>query len=187
MPTALENITLFLIQTLFQLYLVVVLLRILLAAVRADFYHPLSQFIITVTNPPLRPLRRLIPMFGRLDTAAVVLALVLKCLELWLLQLLSSSYVMPLVAIPSLAIFELLQTVIRIYIFALIIQAILSWVSPGMYNFQNPTAALLNHLNEPILRPIRQVVPMVGMVDLSPLIAIIGLNVLLILLQSLML
>ncbi len=185
MTHALANVSTFLIQTLFELYLLVLLLRILLAVVHADFYHPLSQFILTVTNPPLRPLRRVFPMLGRLDLAAIVLAVCIKLVELSLLQLLLPVSV-PFLFILPLAIVELLRLLVYIYIFSLIIEAVLSWVNPGMSPYQNPTATLLYQLNAPLLRPIRQIVPTIGMVDLSPLAAIIGLNIVLILLQSLL-
>ena len=71
---ALQNVGVFLVQTLFSLYIGAVLIRFLLALSRANFYNPLSQFLVKITNPVLVPLRRLIPAIGKLDTAAIVLA-----------------------------------------------------------------------------------------------------------------
>jgi YggT family protein len=179
-----SNVTVFLLQTAFSLYIGAVVLRFLLASVQADFYNPLSQFLITITNPLLKPLRRIVPSLGPVDTASVVLALGLKTLELWLLGLLAGLRFAPW-ALLVVAVVQLLELVVYIYVFSIIIQAVLSWVSPGSQHYGNPIASLLYSLNEPLLRPLRQIIPRVGMIDLSPLVAIIGLNVVLIVLKSL--
>jgi YggT family protein len=139
-----------------------------------------------VTNPPVILLRRFIPSIGRLDTSVLLLIIVLKMLEIWLLAWLRG--VTPgLGILLTAAVFQLLQLVIYIYIFSIIIHAILSWITAANPNAgRNPVASLLYSLNRPILDPIRRVMPQTGMVDLSPLVAIIGLNVLLILLRSLL-
>jgi YggT family protein len=179
-----SNVTVFLLQTVFSLYIGAVVLRFLLAWAQADFYNPLSQFLITITNPLLKPLRRIVPSLGPVDTASVVLALGLKTLELWLLGLLAGLRFAPW-ALLVVAVVQLLELVVYIYIFSIIIQAVLSWVSPGSQHYGNPIASLLYSLNEPLLRPLRQIMPQAGMIDLSPLVAIIGLNVVLIVLKSL--
>ena len=176
----LQNVGVFLVESLFSLYIGAVLLRFLLAWARANFYNPLSQFLVKVTNPALVPLRRMIPALGKIDTAAVVLALGLTLLKVWLLAALQgvSAGVGALVVY---SVLELLRTVIWIYIVAMIIQAVMSWVGNS---YGNPLADLLDSLTDPLLRPIRNVIPTVGMIDISPLIAILLLNVMLILLQS---
>ncbi len=179
-----SNVSVFLIHTLFTLYLLVVILRFLLAWVRADFYNPLSQFIVTITNPILIPLRRIVPSIGVVDTASIVLMLVIKLLELWLLSVVSGISI-NLSGMIIVGIFQILELIIYIYIFSIIIQAIMSWVAPSAQHYRNPLASVLYSLNEPLLRPVRRVMPQVGMVDLSPLVVIIGLNVLLIVLKSL--
>ena len=83
MAPALQEALIFIIQTVFQLYLTVVLLRFLLQVARADFYNPISQFIVKATNPPLKPLRRIIPGFGGFDLASLVLALIVQLLAIW--------------------------------------------------------------------------------------------------------
>ena len=183
MGNAFGNVSVFLIHTLFTLYILVVMLRFLLAWVRADFYNPLSQFLVTATNPVLVPLRRFIPSLGSIDTASIVLMLGLKLIELWLLAWIGGvAFNLPLMVV--VAVFQLFELFIYIFIVSIIIQAIMSWVSPGMQYYQSPIGSILHSLNEPLLRPVRRVVPRIGMVDLSPLIAIIGLNVVLILLRS---
>lgn len=177
---ALQNVGVFLVETLFSLYIGAILIRFLLAWSRANFYNPLSQFLVKITNPVLAPLRRLIPAIGKLDTAAIVLALGLMVIKVFLLLGLQGSGANPPVVLIY-SVVELLKMVINIYIFALIIQAVLSWVGNS---YGNPMADILNSLTDPILRPIRNIVPTIGMIDLSPMVAILLLYVVLILLQS---
>lgn len=180
---ALGNALIFLVSMIFTLYIGVVALRLLLALVRADFYNPLSQFIVTVTNPLLRPLRRLIPAIGRIDTAAIMLFLILALLKTGIIVLLAG---MPVLAVPlvAIAVRDLVEIFIYIYIISLIGEAVLSWIAAARGGY-NPIAMLLINLNRPLLAPIRRVIPPIGMVDLSPLFALLVLNALLIVLHSL--
>lgn len=177
---ALQNVSLFLVEVLFSFYIVAILLRFLLAWARANFYNPLSQFLVRITNPVLVPMRRLIPAIGKIDTAAIVLALGLTIIKVFLLMgLAGQNY--DIMSVVIYAISSLLRTIIWIYIFALIVQAIMSWTGNS---YGNPMADLLNSLTTPLLRPIRNVIPDIGMIDLSPMIAILLLNIVLIVLQS---
>ncbi len=166
----LTNPLVFLVQVLFEAYILVVLLRFFLQLTRSDFYNPLSQFIVRVTSPVLIPLRRVIPGVGGMDIAALVLAWALKALELLIVTALSGAF-MPGLAILG-AIPGLVELSINIFLYAIIIQAILSWVNPGHYN---PAASLLHGFTAPILRPVQRVIPPVGGLDLAPMAAIIGL------------
>ena len=169
----------FLLRTLFDLYIVAVALRFLLQWVRADFYNPISQFLIKVTNPPLRPLRRVIPGYAGMDLAALLLMLLLKMLELSLLSLIAGG---PIPALPGLLVIslaEILSLVIWIFIIAVLIQVVLSWVNPGAYN---PATVLLYRLTEPLLAPARRLIPPIGGLDLSPIAVFIFLQLSLILL-----
>ncbi|MEQ8661705.1 MAG: YggT family protein, partial [Gammaproteobacteria bacterium] len=140
--------------------------------VRADFYNPLCQAIVTVTNPPLRPLRRYIPSVGGLDTASIVLLLALQMLNTFLVTL-----VLGLDAAPGgllvVALAELLGKTLWTFIGAIIIQVVLSWVAPGTYN---PLTSIIQALAEPLLGPARRAIPPLGPLDLSPLIVIVGLQ-----------
>ena len=178
----LSHIGVFLVDTLFSLYISVVVIRFLLALARANFYNQLSQFIVKVTNPVLVPLRRVIPTIGKLDTAAVVLALLLIIAKTFLILTLKGSAIgfVPLLVY---AIVELIRTVIWMYIIALLIQAVLSWVGNSNTS-ANPLTGILYSLTNPILNPLRRIVPNIGMVDISPLIAILGLNILLIIVNG---
>lgn len=167
----LTNPLVFLIQTLFGLYILAVLLRFLLQTVRADFYNPISQFLVKATNPPLKILRRIIPGLGGIDLASLILAWALKAIELLLVIAITghaANLFGPLIwAIP-----ELVELVINIFLFAVLIQVILSWVSPGNYN---PASALLYSLTGPIMRPAQKILPPMGGLDLSPMLVMIGL------------
>jgi YggT family protein len=163
----------FLLSTLFQLYITVVMVRFLLQWVRADFYNPVSQFIVKVTNPLLRPLRRLIPGWGGLDIAALLLMLLLQLLSLTLILLLRGHGV-PLGILIPWSVAELVALALNVYIFAIIVQAILSWVNPGHYN---PVSSILYSLTEPLLRPARQLLPPISGIDLSPLLVLLALQV----------
>ena len=165
------NPLVFLIQVLFGLYLLIVLLRFLLQLVRADFYNPISQFIVKATAPLLKPLRAFIPGFGGIDVSSLILAWLVKTLELFLVILISGKgmmFVYPLLmAIPG-----MLAMVINIFLFAILIMVILSWLSPGGYN---PAVGLLYSLTEPLLRPVRKFIPPMGGLDLSPMAVMIAL------------
>ncbi len=163
----------FLITALFDLYILAVMLRFLLQWARADFYNPISQFLVKVTNPPLRPLRRIIPGLGGKDMASVVLMLVLQAVSLWVVIALRGASAGPGTLV-LLSITQLVELALNVFLFSIIIQAILSWVNPGVYN---PVYSLLHQLNEPVLRPVRQLIPPMSGLDLSPLFAILGLQV----------
>jgi YggT family protein len=166
------NAATFLIETLVGLYILIVMLRFLLQLARADFYNPVSQFIVKATQPPLAPLRRLIPGIAGLDLAAVVFMFVLKFAELWLITgLLGMTPQAGGLAILSVA--ELLGLAINVYLFSILIQVIISWVNPGMYN---PIMGLLHSLNEPLLAPARRLIPPISGLDLSPIAVIIVLQ-----------
>lgn len=165
----LTNPVVFLIQTAFSLYILAVMLRFLLQWVRADFYNPLSQFIVKVTNPPLVPLRRILPGAGGLDLAAVILMLALAMLELLIVYSLKGFTPGPVLLLAR-AVAQLIELFLNIFMVTIIIQVVLSWVAPQQYN---PVTVLLHQLNDPLLRPLRRVLPDMGGLDFSPLVALV--------------
>ncbi len=171
-----SQIALFLVETIFSLYIGAIVVRLLLGFARANFNNPLSQFLVKITNPPLVPMRRFIPSIGKVDTSAVVLAFILTFIKVSLLFLIIRGAVMFPESI-LFAVGALIKTVIWVYIIALILQAVISWVGSAQ---GNPVSPLVHSLTNPIVRPIRRFVPLIGMMDLSPLVAILGLNILLI-------
>ncbi len=166
------NAAVFLIKIVFGLYLVAVLLRFLLGWSRADFYNPVSQFLVRVTNPLLVPLRRVIPPLGRVDLASVLLLLGLSMLEFWLVNLVQGLSAAP-AGLAVLAFASLLDLTLRIYLISILIQVVLSWLNPGAYS---PVTALLYSLNEPLLAPARRLLPPISGLDLSPLLVLVALQ-----------
>ena len=168
----LSNAGVFLIQTLFGIYEVIILLRFLLQMVRADFYNPVSQFIVKATNLPLRPLRRIIPGVAGMDMASLLLLLLVILVELLLLSLVADLPMPTLPGLIALALVELLKLVIYVFLFSIFILVILSWVSPGGYN---PVANLVYQITAPLMRPARRLLPPMGGLDLSPMVVMIAL------------
>lgn len=161
----------FLVKVLFGLYATLVVLRFLLQLMRADFYNPVSQVIVKATRPLLNPLRRVIPGVSGLDVASLVLAWLVITFEQIAILALAGAGFKPLAA-ALLAIPELLSLVINIFLFAILIQVIMSWINPGNYN---PVIALINSITEPLLAPVRRRMPDMGGIDLSPMVVMIGL------------
>ncbi|KAB2929680.1 MAG: YggT family protein [Candidatus Contendobacter sp.] len=172
--------TVFLIQTVFGFYILAVMLRFLLQCVRADFYNPLVQFLVRITNPPLLPLRRIIPGYRGLDLASVVLAFALQLVEVLLVALLFERS-LGVGGLLLLTAMELLKLLINIYLWGVIIQAVLSWINPDPYH---PAARVLTQLTAPLLRPARRLLPPISGVDLSPLLVVVALIFLSLLLQD---
>jgi len=173
--------TLFLIQTAFGFYILAVMLRFLLQYVRADFYNPLVQFLVRITNPPLLPLRRIIPGYRGLDLASVVLAVVLQLTEVTLILLINQRLSVEGVLLMTVA--ELFKLLINIYLWGIVIQAVLSWFNPDP---RHPAARLLAQLTDPVLRPVQKRLPPVSGIDLSPMVVIVALIFISLLLQDLL-
>ncbi|SDU29015.1 YggT family protein [Halopseudomonas salegens] len=171
--TGLDSAASYLIQTLGSLYLLVVLLRFILQTVRADFYNPLTQFIVRATAPLLKPLRRVIPGFGGIDFASLLLALVIQAILIGLLLGLAGGGMPGLLQIIVWSLVGITALFVKIFFFALIISVILSWVAPQS---QNPAALIVHQICEPLLAPIRRFLPSMGGLDLSPIFAFIALR-----------
>lgn len=165
--------TAFLVKTLFSLYILAVMLRFLLQLARADFYNPLSQAIVKITDPALRPLRRVIPGLAGIDFSSLVLALLVQIAGICLVYLLYGEPVPNFLLVFLWACVGLMAIVLNIYFFALIIVIILSWVAPHSYN---PMAILVQQLTDPIMRPARSVIPPIGGLDLSPIFIFIAIK-----------
>lgn len=165
-PTYFINPALFLVETLFNLYIFAVLLRFLLQWFDADYYNPISQFVIKVTHPPLRILRKIIPAVRRVDSAALVLMLSLQMLNGYIQFLLQGASI-TLASLGVWAVMQLIELVLNVFFFIIMGSVLLSWLGTPA---RNPGAALLNTLAEPLLAPGRRWFPSVGGFDLSPMI-----------------
>lgn len=177
----LMNAGIYLINLLFGLYLLAVMLRFLLQTIRADFYNPICQFLVTVTNPALKPLRRWVPGYRGIDWPSILLMFLLQAIEICLVALLVSGQIPVAISFPVIIASKLLVLLIYIYIFVIIIQAIISWVQPGSYS---PFTILLYQLSDPLVKPIKRYIPATGGIDWSPFIILILLNLALMLLAK---
>lgn len=160
----------FLINTVFTLYLFVLLVRVLLPAVGADAHNPFCQFIIKLTEPLIAPLQKILPRTGRVDIAAIIILWFFTCVKNWILLglLLGAPIFWPGLAL--LAIAQIFEMLLQFYFFAIIVRVILSWVQPKSYN---PFIVVLLQLTEPLLTPARRMIPPVAGLDLSALVVVI--------------
>jgi YggT family protein len=165
---------LFLVQTVTHLYLLTILFRFVLQQVRADFYNPLSQFIVKVTNPLIVPARRVIPSIGSIDTATLVVLVALQFLVTWvLLEMLGVA-----VTLDTYLLFvalRLIHLTLWLYTISILLYVILSWVAQAAYS---PIAMLLGQVVGPVLRPVRRILPPISGIDLSPLVVLLLLQAL---------
>ena len=169
MPPNVAQALVFIVNAITSLYLLVLLLRFWLPWLRADFRNPLAQGILKLTSPVVIPLRRIVPSFGRLDTATILFAFILQYLTVLLLLLILGSRA-AFVAIAVTAIVKLVILSINLFVYAIFVRIILSWIAPGQVN---PATAIITTLTEPVLRPFRRLLPPLGGFDISPIFAII--------------
>ena len=168
----------FVLNTLLTLVVVVFLLRLLMPIVRADFRNPIGEAVLKVTNPLVLPLRRVIRPGRRFDIASLVALLLVQFVKTVLLLLVRGAPVRPDTVIFA-GLFGLLITVIQFYLFAVLIYALMSW-----FRGAGDAERILGRLCDPLLAPIRRVIPPLGGLDLSALFLMIALQALLILLRS---
>ncbi len=173
----------FLIGTIFNLYAMLLALRFVMQLFRADYYNPLAQFVVKVTDPVIKPVRRIIPSIKGYDTSSLLLAFLVLLVKLVLLKALQTDYLFvagkaPLAdrlsygTLVFVAFVDVIHLLFNVFIYAMIIQAILSWFpNPNTDSIRN----LLSGITEPVLRPIRKYVPPVSGFDLSILIGILAL------------
>ena len=159
----------FLLSTVIELYTMVLLLRVWMQWARVDFYNPFSQFIVKITQPVVGPLRRIIPAMGPLDSASLLLTFVLCVLKAIVLFMVVTFQ--PIIWIAAVLI--LLKTIGQLIFWVLLLMAIMSWVSQG----RSPVEFVLMQLAEPLLRPIRRLLPSMGGIDFSPMILVLRLLV----------
>ena len=170
MGSYLSDTALFLVDTILGIYILLVLLRFLLQLVRADFYNPISQFIVRATNPPLVGLRRFIPGLWGFDLAALVLLIAMEALRISLTAVLLG-HSPRWTGIMFLSLGELAKLAVYTVIFSIFIRALLSWFSNGL---QHPITRLLGSFTDPMLRPVQRILPATGGIDLSPLVVFIA-------------
>lgn len=171
----LNTAAIYVLQTIGSLYLLIILLRFVLQLVRADFYNPLSQFAVRATQPLLKPLRRIIPSLFGLDMSSLILAILVQFLLFALIFLLAVGSVSNPLLLLVWSVIAITSLFLKIFFYALIISVILSWVAPGSHN---PGAELVNQICEPALAPFRKILPNLGGLDISPILAFMVLKLL---------
>jgi YggT family protein len=169
----------FIVRTLLSLVTLVMLLRLLLQLVRADFRNPVCQAVVRLTNWLVLPLRRLLPPIGRIDTASVVAVLLTVFVEIGVVYAMAAGFLPPALTWALEAILELLRTTLWTFFYAILLYVLLSWIGGGYSPFQ----PLLSALAEPVLSPFRRLIPPIAGIDLSPLWASIAIQAILILLK----
>ena len=179
MLNSFSNAGIFLIQSIFDLYIFVLLLRVVLQWVNTDSHNPLFILVARLTNPPLRPICRMIPSLHGIDFAAIILLLGLEMLKIAFLVWLQVNTMPHFIGLIVLAFAELLNQLINIFFYAVIALTILSWISPLAHG---PLVEILIRVSEPLIKPIRGILPSISGLDFSPLILIVGLKLLTILL-----
>lgn len=173
-----NNAAIYLISTLFDLYIAVLMIRVILTVVFANYFDPLTQLITKVTNPVIKPIRKFLPNIGRVETASVVFILLLEIIKFSILIFLTFG-VPNILGVLILSIGDGLKLFLQIFFYAIIVQAILSFIQP-----YSPMNRILQSITQPVLRPFQRFIPLVSGVDLSPIPALITLQMLMLLLTA---
>ena len=167
----------YILMAVLQLYIFVFVIRFLMQWARADFRNPLSQAIVQISNPLVMPLRKVIPGWGGLDMATLASILILEILGMTILA--AFTFGNPLIlGVPRIlghASLHMLHTFLNVILLLVFVRVILSWVSPGAYN---PMTAVINSITEPLMAPVRRIIPPISGLDLSALVILIGISAL---------
>jgi YggT family protein len=168
----------FLLNTIFNLLTLLFLLRFFLQLFKAPFNNPLSYMVVSLTDFAVKPARRIIPSWGKIDLSTLFLALLTQLLLqiclLWLrdlpISLVGNSIWASLIGMSFLGVF---RTILDLFFYAILLQVILSWVNP-----HSPISSTLNSLTKPILAPIQRILPATAGMDFSPIVALIFIQML---------
>jgi len=163
----------FLIRTLFDIYTLLVLLRFILPWVGADFYNPVSQFLIKITEPPVAPFRALIPKIKQIDISILGFILLIVMLKFTILLLLNLNIFPNIFGLIVWSFADIINHVRELYFYAIIIVIILSWLQPHIHN---PGLDILQKLTSPLLTPVRRIMPQFGGIDITPIPVLLGLK-----------
>ncbi len=156
------------IKTLGELYIFILLMRFLLQLARADYYNPISQSIVRLTQPVLLPFQKILPKAGRMDLSPLFVALLVKLGTFAVLIMLAGGNVqVDVVKLLIYALVGLIDSILNIYFWAVIGSVIISWVAPGSYH---PAPQLIGQITEPLFKLAQKVIPPIGGLDLSPIL-----------------
>jgi len=170
----------YIVDMLLWLLLLAFVLRLLFQLVRADFRDPMADAIVRVTNWLILPLRKLLPPIGKIDTATVIAVLLVAGLRTFIILALAGGGAGDLLVFLRITLLDLVGLVLRIYLFAMLLYWLTSFVSPSGYA---PGVRLLAQLCEPILKRVRRIIPPIGQIDFSFLWVSIAIGALLVLLR----
>jgi YggT family protein len=170
----------YIVDMLLWLLLLAFVLRLLFQLVRADFRDPMADAIVRVTNWLILPLRKLLPPIGKIDTATVVAVLLVAAMRTFIMMAMAGGGLGDVVVFLRITLLDLVGLVLRVYLFAMLLYWLTSFVSPGGYA---PGIRLLAQLCEPILKPVRRMIPRIGQIDFSVLWVSIAIGALLVLLR----
>lgn len=179
--TTINNALIFLIETLFNIYILILLLRIILQWVGAYFYNPVSQFVIKLTNPVVKPLRQILPPFKGIDLASLFILVTLEFIKLLSVIWIQISIIPNFVGLIVMAFGDILGVILDIFFYAILISIVLSWINPRQFN---PVTEVLHLITEPLLRPARKIIPPISGFDLSPIPVLIILQLFSLLIAS---
>lgn len=171
---ALNDIAIYLLQTGLDFYLIIMMLRFIMQLVIADFYNPISQFVFKATQPLVGPLQTILKPIGRFDPASLTLAIALQIAGIVVLLMLNNVTTPNPVTLFLWGFVGALGLLVKIYFYALLATIILSWISPGG---SNPAAYLLHQMTEPVMAPVRSLLPPMGGLDFSPIVVFILINI----------
>jgi YggT family protein len=174
------NALYFLVDALMSLALYVALLRLVMQLSRVDFRNPVAQAVVKVTNPLIMPLRRVLPPINKIDTASVVTVLIVATAYVVLMTVVRGFGMPPPLLLLRAVALEIATSVLWLYFYAIFLYALMSMIAQGSYS---PMQPLLASVCEPVLRPIRRIIPPIAGLDLSPLWAGLLIQALLILLR----
>lgn len=176
--SGIHDALLFLIQTIFDLYLFVLILRALLAFAGVHYFDPVTQLIIRCTDFIVKPLRRIIPNYRRIEISTLVIILSLELIKYCLIGFLNY-HAVSVSGLLILSLADAFKLTLQTFLYAIILQVILSWVQPN-----SPVNMLLYKINAPIMRPIQRVIPLIGGIDISPIPAMMLLQLLMIMIVN---
>jgi YggT family protein len=172
--TTMSAVSTYLVQTLGSFFLTLVILRFLLQLVKADFYNPISLFIVNTTQLVSSPIRALLPAFRSFDVASLVLAILLQWMIIQLTYTINNLGVVSFFIAISWGFVGVLSMILNIYMYGLLATIVISWIAP---HSQHPAIMLINQIIYPAMDPFRKLIPPLGMIDLSPMLFFIVLNV----------
>ncbi|HIG42197.1 MAG: YggT family protein [bacterium] len=167
------NAGVYLIQTFFGLYTIILMLRFLMQISRADYYNPISQTIVKLTDPPIRPFRKILPTVFGVDFATLAVAFTVQLVSVMLIMTLYDQLFFHIIYVAWVSL-GLLAIIFDIYFFALLISVIASWIAPFS---SHPALNLVQQIIEPVCAPARKLLPPMGGIDFSIILVFVFINI----------